>query len=191
MITFIYTDTRLLSWWSFLKGQARSLLVEYIILLFSLMVCKYVQYAFWVMDIICAPGWCPWPVRSLWGGALTYLNQVTVLRNSGARKSWICHTSQALIATAEQCRHFPEIQTNTCLRKSVSSGAQCPGCLVFTINTPRYVATLLIFRTIQARSSSSSHCCLGLEKPKGQGYVAMQMFPNLIHVSGDVFQRLY
>lgn len=49
---------------------------------------------------------------------------------------------------------------------------------------------LLIFRTIQARNSSSSYYCLGLKTPKGQGYVAMQMSPSLIHVPGDVFQRL-
>lgn len=43
---------------------------------------------------------------------------------------------------------------------------QCPCCLIITINTPGYVAPLLIFRTIRARSGRSSRCCLDWENLK-------------------------
>lgn len=47
----------------------RSILVSFLVVnmlfCFSLMVYKYVEYAFWVTYITHANGWCPWLVRSV------------------------------------------------------------------------------------------------------------------------------
>lgn len=109
-----------------------------------------------------------------------------------------CLSIQAFIATAEQCRDFPEIQTNTCLRKSVSVASPVLRLSLIYYKYLIYVATLLIFGTSQARSSfwrsSSSHYCLGLEKVKERTMVCssanLNYFPSSTYNSGSIFQNV-
>lgn len=183
LITFIFVDARLFIRWSFL-GQAWSPFLLTISPCFSLMVSKYVKYAFWVMNVSCVDGWCHWPVRSVLR-KVCHLSRIVSRRSKPnrsihAEEQWSSGELNlsdypVILRHCWAIQRFPRDLDHRLLEEICVSQSNAQGCLLFTINIPRFVASLLTFRTIQARTGRSSQYCLGLGKTKGQWYVAMQI----------------
>lgn len=107
------------------------------------------------------------PIQNSLGKVWSQMEGAFHAQNSEAQKRQNPSDIQASIATAKQCRDFPQVQTNFCLRKSASVASPVSRLSGNYCKYSKICSPFINLQDHQAKSGRSSCCFLGLGKPKG------------------------